>query len=202
LNPVELFKKKVKYEDLFAGLQKTYGGGARPRIEEYHGGVRLYTEFNSDSKDEEQDFKNDFKKLMPKVLALVHQSFKNATIKHWFEGSYQYMEFDMNEKALANLKIGQSLVIAGHSTVTFFSKSKDYDKALKDLAKYIKEDRLDNGRNGDWQGVDGRWDKNGMEFKTEHEAENWAQENVRDYASYALKVLDPPGWLFAADIHH
>jgi len=208
----------------------------------------------------------------------------------------------MNLKAL---KLGQSIVVGGHSTIMFFSKSKDYQKALKDLEAKKKDNREEYGYNGDWQDVgtpdtsypyysdefpdidsakrivrregkklldfrgfsedrvlyrckvpegflflladDSKLElergfefiskkKNGddankeiisalgyqklykkgevviapvaskeersSEFKTLEEAKEWAYRHVNDYASYALKIKSPEGWLFVADIHH
>ena len=92
-------------------------------------------------------------------------------------------------------------IVAGHSTIDFFSKKASYQDALKDLAAKVQRDRDENGSNGDWQDV-GKFETREGEFKTLEEAYDWAYDNVSDYAAYAVKIGTPPGWLFVADIHH
>jgi hypothetical protein len=90
-------------------------------------------------------------------------------------------------------RIQRKMIKAGHTTVIFFTPLENYDKALREFEAHRSMDH-------DWHDVDDP-KKDSKTFKTLKEAKEWAYDNVNDYASYALKVESPVGWLFAADIH-
>jgi len=66
--------------------------------------------------------------------------------------------------------ISKSIVIGGHSTVMYFSKSARYEDALKDLKIHKENDNIDNDYNGDWQNV--------SKPKTEYPVETGGYPNV------------------------
>ena len=97
----------------------------------------------------------------------------------------------MKTTELSKLKIGEHKIVAGHSTIMFASKKADYREALKDLKKHIEYDREEDGNNGDWQGVSG--DPKKREAGSWKEAEQWAYDNVSDYAFYAIEIRGATG---------
>jgi len=139
----------------------------------------------------------DYKGNVPKEdLEWAHKEIKNFLDK---VEDTQTKQLGGGDKKLLKAALGK-IVVAGHGTVTFFSKSKDYQKALKDVAAHQAQDRQENGTNGGWAQVHSF--QKGKTFATLEEAEEWVYENVRNYASLALQIKEPEGWLFAADVHY
>jgi hypothetical protein len=103
----------------------------------------------------------------------------------------------MKEKSVAESNISE-----GHDTIMFFAKTPDFNKAMKLLSEKTKQDKEDYGnQEGYWTSVAGEPEKSSQEFDSLKDAQNYAYQNVYDYAFVALKVKNPEGWLFAADVH-